>query len=234
VKCAAEFSPARQYRSEAPSGPERHLPDRQAFTHIGYEREAHSPTTGLFGSCCLVAVLNLAINSATTRLRSLTSLPRALARSRTPVVFGSPADALRSARSGPPRTPAVRTGSGYGWMRMYQVPWPVTLSLYDDGWPSPGPSGPERHPDRWHLRSGDRDRHRAIPAPRRLGRWRHLRASSLGCPRRRRRAAADADAEIARISGRRQVLARLRVPAWAGGRDFRHPHGSSASQLGAW
>ena len=109
--------------------------------------------------------------------------------------------------------PWLRTGSGYGWMRVYQVPWPVTLSLYDDGWPSPGPSGPERHPDRWHLRSGDRDRHRAIPARQWLGRGRHRRASSLGCPRRRRRAAADADADAERVCA---------VPAWAGGRDFRH------------
>ena len=56
------------------------------------------------GPYCPVAALNLATSSAGTRPRSLTSMPCALAHSRTSVLSTPPAGALRSAPGWPPGT----------------------------------------------------------------------------------------------------------------------------------
>ena len=55
-----------------------------------------------------VASLNLATSSAGTRPRSFTSMPWALAHSRTSVVFGSPAAGLRAPRAGRRAAPPAR------------------------------------------------------------------------------------------------------------------------------
>ena len=64
-----------------------------------------------FGAYPAVAALNLGASSAGSRPRSFTSVPCALARSRTSVGFSPLTDALRPARAGRLPPPARRTAA---------------------------------------------------------------------------------------------------------------------------
>jgi hypothetical protein len=64
--------------------------------------------SGYSGSYCAVAALNLTTSSAGTRPRSLTSMPWALAHSRTSVVFSPLAGARRPVRAGRRAAPLAR------------------------------------------------------------------------------------------------------------------------------